>query len=334
MRDRVFAVTLLALTFLLCDRDAGQHASAEVVARSARAVGSTWEHRYRVGGKVRLLVFWAGSDDVGGARLSRRMDASGGSTISFLAGSNPERAPRNLNRWGYVLEHQAGPAGGAFIVRSIDHPGPAGPPVRVAAGAGNALFGAGCSSMRGDSEVASVTSVRVEQDLTFRQFDRMLSTIDASRWEQRPGTPAAGAYPGFFTALQAAIDETVSAGDRVVPRPRAYLFNGALFDLLVRGVKRAGAGLLRGQYAYRNRQTGEGSDFTVVFETVGDRAGIPIAMTFMPSWWMKVELTLDEQADVPRDPARDSRLSQQIQHMCARVLSGSTGEERTEAGWP
>lgn len=286
-----------------------------------------WEHRYRIGGKVRLLLFWVGSDDVGGARMSSRDDPASGRIISFLAGSDPARAPRNLNQWGYALEHQMGDAARVFTVRSLNPSDGASPEARLAAGDGDVLFGAACSSLARNGGTASVTGVRVDPTVTFRRFDRLLSAIRSSpRWEQRRATPPADTYPGFFSALQSAIDDSVAGVTHGAVEPRVrrrpYVFNGALFDLIIRSVDPAAPGLLRGRYSYQNRETRERADFTVTFGTTGDTAAVPVEMSFTPSWWLKVRLTLDDRVDVPEDPASDTLVTQRIDEMCARVLDG------------
>lgn len=66
-------------------------------------------YRYRMKGKVRLLFFWVGKDDVGGGHIaiSRKPEPEKQSwrqEIEVLFGSNPERVPGKINRWGYGRE--------------------------------------------------------------------------------------------------------------------------------------------------------------------------------------------------------------------------------------
>ena len=331
MRGRAIAAILAGL-LVAFDGEPAWVASVPAVSvgvdRHASLPRRSWEHRYRVSGKIRLLAFWVGRDAVGGARMSRRIDASGRSTLSFLAGSDPARAPRNLNRWGYFLEDDLGRS---FVVRTLDGVGVESAESRLADGTGNVLIGAGCSSIRGDDDRASVTGVRADEDLTFRRFDQMLSALDASsRWEQRRAANGQGAYPGFFTALQAAIDESVagSPAGAIEPsvRRRPYMFTGTIFELVVRRVEYAGSGQLRGVYAFQPLGSGEGQEFAVVFGTAADRVGVPLAMTFMPHWWLKVELRLDDEADVPPDPSRDPLTVRRIDELCARTLSEAAAQ--------
>ena len=90
----------------------------EVRGQSAPSERGDVEHRYRIAGKVRMLFFWVGADDVGGARAVWR----GGErdrSIALLIGSDPQRAPRGVNEWGYVLEHAVGDTTTVFGLRTV-----------------------------------------------------------------------------------------------------------------------------------------------------------------------------------------------------------------------
>ncbi len=64
---------------------------------------------YRMKGKVKLLFFWVGKDNVGGGHITRtlRADSRSGNWVDgveVLFGSNPDRVPGGINRWGYGRE--------------------------------------------------------------------------------------------------------------------------------------------------------------------------------------------------------------------------------------
>ncbi|HVN77442.1 MAG TPA: hypothetical protein VMW38_00435 [Terriglobia bacterium] len=66
-------------------------------------------YHYRMAGRVRLLLFWVGKEDVGGGSItfsdqflpSAQLKAEG---IEVLFGSNPKQVPGRINRWGYGQE--------------------------------------------------------------------------------------------------------------------------------------------------------------------------------------------------------------------------------------
>ena len=56
--------------------------------------------------RVRLLIFWAGKDDVGGGYIRRGIsqDDPREELLQVLFGSDPAKAPRAINRWGAGTE--------------------------------------------------------------------------------------------------------------------------------------------------------------------------------------------------------------------------------------
>ena len=63
------------------------------------------EHRYTVTARIRpLLLFWISRDNVGEAVLRWRAGAQNHLGFELLIGSDPERAPRHVNQWGYIAE--------------------------------------------------------------------------------------------------------------------------------------------------------------------------------------------------------------------------------------
>src|SRR5258708_3942339 len=64
------------------------------------------EYDYIMTARVRLLIFWAGKDDVGGGYIRRGVLPQNPETevIQLLMGSDPAKAPRAINRWGAATE--------------------------------------------------------------------------------------------------------------------------------------------------------------------------------------------------------------------------------------
>lgn len=66
-------------------------------------------YSYRMKGKVRLLFFWVGKDNVGGGTITvtqttPREGSPWKEEVEVLFGSNPDRVPGQINRWGYGRE--------------------------------------------------------------------------------------------------------------------------------------------------------------------------------------------------------------------------------------
>jgi len=103
----VCALTLLVWPVLTPSTAADDSVVAAGVVSPGGKEGSVFVYRMR--GEIRFLLIWLGRDDVGGGRIDIRRDgeASRGhwtEEIEVLFGSNPERIPGKINRWGYGRE--------------------------------------------------------------------------------------------------------------------------------------------------------------------------------------------------------------------------------------
>lgn len=282
------------------------------------------DHRYRVVGKIRLALFWSPGRDIGNARLTWRSDDHG-SAIALLGGSDPRRAPRRLNEWGYLREEIRSEAAQVFMMRSAN--GLENAPQPTEDIRDSARFSANCTSLT-DREVRTIATTAVSQDATFQMFDRLLVQLVESppEWNEKHGPRPAGVQPGFLTALQRIIQSaaTVASSDAGVT-PESYLYNGNVYDLSVRRIRPLGLTtvgertfpqLARGDLAIRNRKTDAITKFAVTYVPGPSAVALPIEIFYRPNFWLSVELTLDENADVPADPAGDQSALSRIRHIC------------------
>src|SRR5687767_3218632 len=65
------------------------------------------QHSYRMAGKIRIVRLWVGRDDVGSGIIKWR-GTGDEKAIELLIGSDPTRAPGQLNKWGYLVEAMRG----------------------------------------------------------------------------------------------------------------------------------------------------------------------------------------------------------------------------------
>jgi len=236
---RVCAIGLLAGLLAPTARN-GRAAAADPPATTAsvdmsRPRPGAAEHRYRIVGKLRLALFWVSRDDVGTARMSWQSDGST-TAVTLLLGSDPQRAPRNLNQWGYLREEVRRDLTDVFSLRSVDRDGDD-PSGGFSVGDGPE-FGVSCAAV-GDDEVSVRQTRVIARGVSYRMFDQLLELIGASpRWEQRLMPRPSGAAPGFLTAIQQAIRlSEAGAGDdgaktrRTVP----YVYNDSVYDLTTQG---------------------------------------------------------------------------------------------------
>jgi hypothetical protein len=270
------------------------------------------ERRYRIIGRLRLVLFWVGFDDVGGARMTRRSHDNA-TTVALLAGSDPQRTPRKVNQWVYLREETRVDRAEAFALRTLEKEAPT--QVEGATDDGSRIS-ASCTSINHDRMDSTVRTVSTET-LTYRMFGHALDQVAAStRWQAQRVVCPVGAAPGFLSALERVIRGAVAA-------PFAY--NGALYELQARrreslGRKRVGArtyeSLMRAELAVIRRENGETTTFSMTYASDSTGIPLPVQVFYQPSFWISIELRQDDAADVPPDPAESRSTLTRIQAIC------------------
>jgi hypothetical protein len=276
-------------------------------------------HTYRLAGRIRPLLFWFGKDDVGIGRIVWRRSPGGRHGYDFLVGTDPSKAPRALNRWGYVSEEVTGVDGSllALMTRSDENSYDDADASTSRAGSGTEF-----RALHARLDHATVTA-RVAPVLTaepLRVFD-VESTLDRVRREAAAAVPRQmqvrpDVKPGFLVAVADVVDRAVAAR---TPSERAavlrsvvpYAFGRNAYELRLRDidpVATAGgpeAPLVRLPFEIRTVATGARTRFELLCGTGGDLAGVPVRIEWQPRWWLRLELHLDDRAG--RAPAPVSR---------------------------
>jgi hypothetical protein len=293
---------------------------------SAAVMPATADHSYRVVGRAKLMSMTLFANDIGGGRLSwRRGRAS--ESISLLVGSEPERAPRNLNEWAYSLEEIHGDRANAFVVRSL---GPADRLKSRADSEGKRQFRAVCSSATGVAAQSATTTIGTDGVITYRALGKLLDHFTGARPSQpRDVVQPSGAAPGFLSALNRMLRLSIEAeasSSKIQPAAIPYTYNSAVYDLQLRRVRRQNnvsvggrtyGELLQGEFVTVRRRDRDPTPFTVSYAVEGADAGVPIVISYRASWWLSVDLQIDDEYEAPTDPAGDAALSAQIREICA-----------------
>ena len=273
------------------------------------------EHRYRMLGRVRPLLFWISRDDIGEAQVTWR-EAGNGVGYELLIGSDPERAPRRINRWGYIGEERKGSDARVFgVMKQSNEESLSEAEAHIASEGRQSghVFKAIQSWTTLESSEARVLTIRSDRDLTFRDIDPLMNLIAASGHDaviRRVALPA-GAQPGFLTALADLIHRSVDAHRRQpvtsLPTPSAlYVYNGGLHDLtvrssrLVRSVQSGGhqyRDVIESSFDSKSRASGLVTRFQIAYGTTGSLAEIPVHAVYQPRWWLEVQLFLDDKKD-------------------------------------
>jgi hypothetical protein len=302
---RAIAYLLLSVTTTL------PVAAAELTPEGHPAAAVTAERRYRLSAAIRPFLFWIGRDNVGGARVVWRADGDGRKGYELLLGSDPARAPRRINRWGWTRE-DADPSGATMLGvmnrsedDSLDQ-------AKATLGRGRDGYFFKMNRARVEHGVAraEATTVFAPVDFTFRQLDDLLRLVEETKPMPRVRARALppGTRPGLLTALADVVHAGVIAArapGSEGPRPRIvqYTFNAGVYDLVITSwerVERARYGtrtyekLVRLEFESRNREKGTTERFAFACGTEGDLAEVPVFVRYQPKWWFKVEGVLDE----------------------------------------
>jgi hypothetical protein len=270
------------------------------------------EHRYRIAAKIRpLLLFWIGKDDVGGARIRWRKGENDARGYDALIGSDPTRAPRKINRWGFILE-ETGSAGASIvgIMKKSDDETLDEAKSQVAAEAkGTVVFKMIQSAVSQTEAVSRLTVSTVPRDYSYRELDAIVDVL--TKETAPPKIQKTPMPPGGRTGLLSAVTELLHDGVDTVKRTGkapgrqglGYVYYAKQYDLtrvsssVERNVTYGGVAypaLLKSEFEVRARSESWTEGFTIVCGLDGSLAEIPVFMTYQPRWWFKVEMVLDE----------------------------------------
>ena len=206
---------------------------------SAGALPVVKEHRYRMAGKIRPLMFWMGKDNVGGARIRWHQGEGEDRGYDLLIGSDPARAPRKVNRWGFIQEESRGGESSVLgvIQKSDQDTLQAAQADAVAAGQQGFFWKMMQGKTVGSDSVGTVTLTRVAKDYSYRDLDTLLQAL--VRFPGPPNTRKAsvpaGGRPGFLTALADLVHDAVHQvrstgrvpGRKAIP----YAYYGSQYEL-------------------------------------------------------------------------------------------------------
>ena len=270
-------------------------------------------HHYTIGARVRpLLVFWISRSGVGDAVVTRRR-AQGEATYSLLIGSDPDRTPMHINRWGYIEEEIRGAEArllGLMTESEEDSIEQAEANVRKQASSAHP-FKVIHGTADGEQARARVASINMPEDYTLRQ---MSVVLDIAKRAAGSGTLrvvplAPGTRPGFLAALADAMRQPTE-------RSIAYVYYGKLYELRrtrstnipnFQAGRRSYGPAVAAEFVITSKHDGEQTKFSMTYGTRGAYAEVPLSVMYQPRWWMQVELTIDDAADTQ---ARRSETSQ------------------------
>jgi hypothetical protein len=285
---------------------------------------------YKLRGEVRLLLPWVGRDDVGGGRITiTRSGAPSGNRwteqIEVLFGSEPDRIPNRINRWGYGRET-------AEWVRETGDPGPrllsteflglmrhsaessvgeALAMSKEAAAAHRYLYDGTRSRVLPTLASSELRILAEDDELHYKRADRLLAKYSDALKNMPPtlqkqlanAGAVYGAPYGFLTGLSDLVRQVLDKRDKPSLR---FVFNAKVYTLEVLSVKQLGVfdtRLASSTVRYRDtalihfrcfntvKQTR--TDFDLWIPLTGDLRGVPVRILLQPRWWLRLQMDLD-----------------------------------------
>jgi hypothetical protein len=269
------------------------------------------EHSYRMDGRIRVLLLWMGREDVGTGVIKWRA-GEGEHAFELLIGSDPDRAPRQLNKWGYLVEHIRGVD--SFLVGLISQS------TEVAlgdvtAGLESAQQQRAFDTIRGrvtsGEACARVGTLYAAHHLTARDAHVVLAhvfqntSLPLKRIERSQDVRG-----GFLSSIDELIGRSIArakpgtAGAEShshLMRPIPYVHGDRLYELRVLESKplasfspdgRNFEKVIRARFETRELGARSGTRFELVYGASGAMAGIPIVISYQPRWWLYVDLVL------------------------------------------
>jgi hypothetical protein len=288
---------------------------------------------YRLRGEIRPFLFWVGRDDVGGGRIVIRRTYSSPERwredVEVLFGSQPERIPGRINRWGYGREMAEWTRDGDAPPRllatefqgmmrhstesSIADVVPETSGAKVAR-----LYDVTRSVVSPQAAHHEFRAFTDAEDFHFQSPERLLgkyrdclAATPPLRRSELTNARGVWAEPyGFLTAVARLVGEIVDAAlkpPRLLQRMRpatVFVYNSKPYTLKVTGVRpeasietRYGARRIRDvailEFQCFNTVKRTRTDFTLWTPLAGDLKGLPVRILLQPRWWLRLQLDMD-----------------------------------------
>ena len=282
---------------------AGAPVAARRVEQEPNTLPRVMTHHYRMAGRVRPLLFWIGRDNVGLASVVWRAGGDGSRGYELLIGTDPARAPRGLNRWGYIAEQTSGAEGSLLALMTQAAGGSYEDAERQAATTAGDLHAIRSEVRHG---TARWQTARIRPAAPFSVFDARAAIVrardDAADSPLREMAVASATRSGFLVAVAELVESVVDGGAApTVLRSVPYVFGQRTYHLRVVDARttrlRLGPDVVEARHArfeIHTLATGARTRFEMTLGTRAHLTGVPLMVAWQPRWWLKLELHLDE----------------------------------------
>jgi len=266
-----------------------------------------WKYTMKAG--IRFIpFFWINKSNVGGGEVSFSEDADGTKELALLIGSDPERAPRKINRWGYIVERVSGSTAELTgIMSQSDEESIDDAKESTEKPSKRYVFKGIRSHLDGAEAQSDTFRIKVTENYTYKDVDTLLGLMPATGESTRKLQVPAGTDSGFLFAVKAMLYEPADnfkrSGELTVSKSRNYVYNALLYDLSVSSLKmkkhlkingREYKQLIESKFEARNSETGKVNRYVITYGTEAPFFKVPVKIVYQPRWWFRAELFLDE----------------------------------------
>ncbi|MEW5981382.1 MAG: hypothetical protein AB1806_03310 [Acidobacteriota bacterium] len=280
-------------------------------------------HRYRMDGKIRPLLFWIGRGGVGSGEIVWRSDGSGARAWELLIGSDPDKAPRRLNRWGYIVEAvQDGYVRVVGLMSTSEEASLSDVEHDLSAATPHSRFKTIAATVANGRSSTVTGTIDAGRDVTLHDAPELVNTAQRAMAGLTPRVNDVPDHvrPGFLSAVAEIIDLTLAAApngrpavQRLAGRRVPYVYGVKTFDLVLTAVasrrsataaRVADGAVLASRFEIRPHAGGDRHTFEIEYPAAGDLAGVPTLIRYQPRWWLQVELELTARPIGPPGPGR------------------------------
>ncbi len=264
------------------------------------------ERHYILSARVRPLLFWIRRDNVGAGQITWTNEADGRLGLELLIGSDPERVPMGINRWGYIGEFRDGDVVNVVGVMTQSDEGTIEEARRKEENRekqGNS-YRALRTRIRNGVSSTEIFYTQFPGSVTYRALGQVREKIDGGAGRLRDAAVPENAEHGFLQAVASLVRESVvvyrSHGLPVHPLGRVYVYASMVYQVTIQSSKVNPRFLLDGiphnilesDFEVRNRATGRTSRFRMWYGTGHPVGETPVRVVFRPHWWLEAELNL------------------------------------------
>lgn len=290
------------------------------------------QYDYTMTARVHLVFFWVGKDDVGGGYIRRGISAEDPHQEFFqvLFGSDPEKAPRAINRWGAgtevswhknlagspQLEDVTASAFFGFMKSSQGKSvGEMQAELQREKQSGQHAFTGILSRVEPSRAISLVVPLQSDTDFNLHDYDRaeplMLEHLQESSRPLRAlqDSSRCPRAAEFLASVAELVDAAVAG--QAAPLSRCYVYDAQENTLTLEKItvvpslpvtlhgpknvvllSTTHKDLLQLDFVSAHKLTGKKVNFSVFTGTQGALKGVPVQICYQPNWWFQVVLNL------------------------------------------